>query len=166
MDTSLNSIYQYNHVKLHGLFSWYYLTKVHLMKINLSINSITEHTGTLTLDNSYILMFTWVTFTWTRILELKKIKCDNKEELCSNQKYSSGSLKDFYSYRRSSTNCLAGKHILDSSPRPARRRCARRRASRGLESDFWFFGFVLSFLGAAYKRGGGGKYYVRWIIRP
>ena len=27
---------------------------------------------------------------------------------------------------------------LDSSPRPARRRCARRRASRGLESDFDF----------------------------
>ena len=27
---------------------------------------------------------------------------------------------------------------LGSSPRPARRRCARRRASRGLESDFDF----------------------------
>ena len=27
---------------------------------------------------------------------------------------------------------------LCSSPRPARRRCARRRASRGLESDFDF----------------------------
>ena len=29
---------------------------------------------------------------------------------------------------------------LGSSPRPARRRCARRRASRGLESDSAFLG--------------------------
>ena len=48
---------------------------------------------------------------------------------------------------------------LDSSPRPARRRCARRRASRGLESNLGILG---SFLGCIWRhiKGEGQEIHV------
>ena len=53
---------------------------------------------------------------------------------------------------------------LGSSPRPARRRCARRRASSGLEPNLGFFGFLFRLYMAAHKKGRGRKYMVSYVF--